>query len=78
MKLPSVKGSNMKGNRNDHRIDTTLGELIVTISDLAFEYSDDTKEAYDLTRLVLVEILKSASLRGQIVDQHFSTVKYLR
>jgi hypothetical protein len=67
----------MKVNRNDHRIDTTLGELIATISDVAFEYSDDTKEAYDLTRLVLVEILKNASLRSEIVDRHFSTSKYL-
>ena len=51
----------MKLNRNDHRIDTTLGELIATISDVAFEYSDDTKEAYHLSRLVLVQILKRAS-----------------
>lgn len=48
----------MKVNRNDRRIDTTLGDLIATISDVAFENSDDAKEAYDLTRLVLVEILK--------------------
>ncbi len=78
MKLPSVKGSNMKGNRNDHRIDTTLGELIATISDVAFEYSDDRKEAYDLTCLVLVEILKTASLRSEIINRHFSTSQYLR
>ena len=77
MKLPSVKGSNMKGNRNNHGIDATLGELIATISDVAFEYSDDTKEAYDLTRLVLVKILKNASLRSEIVNRHFSTSKYL-
>jgi hypothetical protein len=51
-------GSDMKVNRNDQRIDTTLGELIASISDVAFEYSDDTKEAYHLSRLVLVEILK--------------------
>jgi hypothetical protein len=61
----------MKVNRNDHKIDTTLGELIATISDVAFEYSDDTQEAYDLARLVLVEILKGASLSGEIGDQHF-------
>lgn len=48
----------MKVNRNDHRIDTTLGDLIASISDVAFEYSDETKEAYHLSRLVLVEILK--------------------
>ena len=51
----------MKVNRNDRRIHTTLGELIATISDVAFEYSDDTKEAYHLSRLVLVQILKRAS-----------------
>jgi hypothetical protein len=61
----------MKVNRNDHKIDTTLGELMATISDVAFEYSDDTQEAYDLARLVLVEILKGASLSGEIVDGHF-------
>ncbi|HVH91012.1 MAG TPA: hypothetical protein VM783_06475 [Candidatus Acidoferrum sp.] len=67
----------MKVNRNSHRIHTTSGDLIATISDVAFEYSDDTKEAYHLSRLVLVEILKRASLRGEIVDRHFSTSKYL-
>ncbi len=48
----------MKVNRNDHRIDTTLGELIATISDVAFEYSDDRKEVYYLAGVVLVEILQ--------------------
>jgi len=67
----------MQVNRSGHRIATTLGELIAMISDVAFEYSDDTKEAYHLFRLVLVEILKRASLKGAIVDRHFSTSKYL-
>lgn len=65
----------MKVTRNDHKIDSTLGELMATISDVAFEYSDDTQEAYDLARLVLVEILKGASLSGEIGEQHFSTSK---
>jgi hypothetical protein len=67
----------MQVNRNGHRIATTLGELIAMISDVAFEYSDDTKEAYHLSRLVLVEILKRSSPKGAIVDWHFSTSKYL-
>ena len=67
----------MKLNRTGHRIDTTLGELIATISDVAFEYSDDPREAYDLARLVLVEILKGASLRGDFVGQDFAASKYL-
>ena len=51
----------MKSSHNGNRIDTTLGELIATISDIAFEKSSDAKEAYELARMVLVEILKDAS-----------------
>jgi len=61
----------MKLSHNGNRIDTTLGELIATISDVAFEYSADTKEAYQLARLVLVEILKTASRRGEIINRPF-------
>jgi hypothetical protein len=67
----------MKASHKNRKFDTTLGELIATISDAAFEYSDDTKEAYELARLVLVEILKDASRGGKIVDRHFPTSKYL-
>lgn len=67
----------MKVNSKDRKFDTTLGELIATISDAAFEYSDDTKEAYDLARLVLVEILKDASRGSAIFDSHFPTSRYL-
>jgi hypothetical protein len=61
----------MKVNRNGHRIATTLGELIAMISDVAFEYSADTKDADHLARLVLAEILKNASLRGEIINRPF-------
>lgn len=61
----------MKINHNGNRIDTTLGELIAAISDVALEYSDDTKEADDLTRLVLMEMLQNASLKGEIINQSF-------
>ena len=43
------------------RINTTLGELIAAASEVAFEYSDNDKEAYRLARLALVEMLKIAS-----------------
>lgn len=58
----------MKANRSENRIDTTLGELIAAVSECAFEYSTDTREAYDLTRLVLVELLKSASPKSELID----------
>jgi hypothetical protein len=59
----------MKSSRDGNGFDTTLGELMATISDVAFENSDDTKEAYDLARLVLVEILTGKSLGRETVDQ---------
>jgi len=45
----------MKINRKDNRIDITLRELIPTANELAFEYSGDTKDAYNLTRQAFVE-----------------------
>ena len=63
--------------KNKRRIHTTLGDLIATISDVALENSVDPKEAYKLARLVLVQILKSASVRSENVDGHFSTSKHL-
>ena len=67
----------MKTDRNDNRIDTTLGELVATISEVAYEYSHDTKEAYNLARLVLVDILKKASPRSKSVDWRLSGTKHL-
>lgn len=61
----------MKTNRSDNRINTTLGELIATVSEFAFEYSADEKEAYDLARLILVDLLKGASPGSEIIDRHF-------
>ena len=61
----------MKFRHHGNRIDTTLGDLIAAVSDVAFEYSDDAKEAYHLARLVLVEILKGASLKGKIINRPF-------
>ena len=61
----------MKIKHKGNRIDTTLGDLIATISDVAFEYCADTKEAYHLARLVLAKILKNASLRGEIIVRPF-------
>jgi hypothetical protein len=65
----------MKINHDGNRIDTTLGDLIAAISDVAFEYSDDRKTAYDLAGLVLVDIFKNASLKGKIVNRPFSGIK---
>jgi len=61
----------VKTNRSDNKINTSLEELIVAVSEFAFDYSLDTREAYDLARLVLVELLKGAAPGSEIIDRHF-------
>jgi hypothetical protein len=51
---------------NTRRLDTTLGDLIAAASEVAFEYSDNDKEAYELAQLALIEILKKASYPSEI------------
>lgn len=70
-------GDSMKINRNDKRTDTTLRELMTTASDLAFKYSGDTKDAYNLTRQAFVEILRDAFHKRHSIDRHFPGTKYL-
>ena len=43
------------------RIDASLGKLLAAASELAFEYSNNDQEAYQMARLALVEILRRAS-----------------
>ncbi len=46
---------------NTKRLNTTLGELIAAASEVAFEYSQNEREAYRLARLALIEILRKTS-----------------
>jgi hypothetical protein len=64
-------------NRNDRRTDATLRELLATASDLAFEYSSGTKDAYNLTRQAFVEILRDAFPGNNPIHRHFPGTKYL-
>jgi hypothetical protein len=61
----------VKTNGSDDRINSTLGELIATVSEFAFEYSADTREAYELARVIFVELLNGASSESGITDRHF-------
>lgn len=47
--------------RNPKRLDTTLGELIAAASEVAFEYSDNDRDAYRMAQIALVEILRKSS-----------------
>lgn len=48
---------------NNYRIETTLGDLIAAASEVAFEYSENDKEAYSLAQLALVEMLRKTTHR---------------
>jgi hypothetical protein len=54
-----------------------LKELLATASALAFEYSRDTKDAYNLTRQAFIEIVREAFPGSKSVDRHFPGTKYL-
>lgn len=45
----------------NHRMETTLGDLIAAAGEVAFEYSNSDVEAYNLARVALVEIIKKTS-----------------
>jgi hypothetical protein len=47
--------------KRKHKIETTLGDLIAAASEVAFEYSNNDVEAYNIAQLALVEILKKTS-----------------
>ena len=44
--------------KRKHNIETTLGDLLAAASEVAFEYSNNDVEAYNIAQLALVEILK--------------------
>jgi hypothetical protein len=49
-------------NKSDARkIETTLGNLIAAAGEVAFEYSNNDVEAYNMAQLALVEILRKTS-----------------
>ena len=48
---------------NDYRLETTLGDLIAAASEVAFEYSENDKEAYGLAQLALMEMLRKTTHR---------------
>ena len=61
-------------SRSAKRIDTTLGELIAAASEVAFEYSENERDAYRLARLALIEMLKKASHPMDVDEEMFNTM----
>lgn len=54
------------------KIETTLGDLIAAASEVAFEYSNNDLEAYQLARLALIEILRKTS-HSRDLDREFES-----
>jgi hypothetical protein len=65
-------------NRHDIKIDATFKELLANASALAFEYSDNTKDGYNITRRAFVEILRDAFHGRKSAHRHFPETKYLQ
>ena len=65
----------MRVDRSDPGVDTTLKDLMATISDVAFEHAGEPEEAYEIARLVLLRILKDASLKRKWLTGQFSAAK---
>ena len=63
---PTRKGERME--KSTKKLDTTLGELIAAASEVAFEYSDNDRDAYKLAQAALIEILRKASHAGSLDD----------
>ena len=61
-------------SRSAKRIDTTLGDLIAAASEVAFEYSENDREAYRLARLALIEMLKKASHPMDVDEEMLNTM----
>ena len=49
---------------------------MATVSEFAFEYSADTREAYDLARLILVELLNGLPSKGESPTGTFPELCY--
>jgi hypothetical protein len=54
-------------------IETTLGDLIAAAGQVAFEYSDNDKDAFALAQLALVEIVRKTTQRVDL-EKEFENI----
>jgi hypothetical protein len=58
----SVKGADTSMEKiHTGKLDATLSELVAAAGQVAFEYSNNDQEAYNLARLALVEFIKKSA-----------------
>ena len=68
-----MEGAIKKPMKKTRNIETTLGDLIAAASEVAFEYSNNDVEAYNLAQFALVEILKITS-QPLDLDKEFASL----
>lgn len=54
-------------------VETTLGDLLAAASEVAFEYSNNDVEGYNLARFALVEIIRKTS-QSHDLDKAFESL----
>jgi len=54
---------------NNYRLETTLGDLIAAAGQVAFEYSENDKEAYRLAQLALVEMIRRTTQHVDLINE---------
>ena len=58
---------------SSYRIETSLGDLIAAAGQVAFEYSENDKDAFALAQLALVEIIRKTTQRPDL-DKEFESI----
>lgn len=48
------------------KLETTLEDLIAAASEVAFEYSENDKDAYSLARLALIELIRKTAQKADL------------
>ena len=58
---------------SSYRLETTLSDLIAAAGEVAFEYSENDKDAFTLAQVALVELLRKTTQRVDL-DKEFETI----
>lgn len=56
---------------NKMMTDATFRKFLAAASDLAFEFSDNSRDAYKITREAFVDILRDALPQRRFIKPHF-------
>ena len=48
------------------KLETTLEDLIAAASEVAFEYSENDRDAYSLARLALIELIRKTAQKADL------------